>query len=215
MTTCTTRGTATLEVPPDRATLHLRVNVTTDSPDDTGIDRLNDAITTLKAVLDSHTARPGTSYEITGAHTWTGTTDYGAPRRHLSTVIVVTVDDDIHEVSEILGRALDCAGVELSYLAWGLQDQRQHERAARTAAVQDAKAAGEDYAAAIGMRVFSILSISDPGTGTPFGSAPRAAAVPGAGAASAHLDVTPPKHVNVGGSVEMTFKLVPAQERAA
>ncbi|GAA3625113.1 hypothetical protein GCM10022223_47790 [Kineosporia mesophila] len=200
----TVSGTASAQAAPDRVRLHLRVRVAEASAKG-ATDTFATALAAARAMLDEL----GCTYSVGSVTSWEG----GKERRSRHQVwsdLVVTVDD-LTVLPRLVEQVLEADRLEVGHLQWQLSNLRELRRQARVKAIADAREAADDYAAALGLRVEQVLSVSDPETsgmhpmagGPMFGMRAR-----GAGAAERpEIDLSNTEPVRVEGAVTVSFLL--------
>lgn len=203
----TVRGEATLEGPPELASLSVSVQRSADSAAAVR-SALARASAEVGAALEPHRAAlgpaGGANLHVAPVVARQGRRMTGY-RGSWSTSLAVTDFDALGPLVLAL-TALD--QLQLDGPWWSLRSQSPLHREARLAAVADARRRAEDYAAAFGARVVELLEVSDlEGGGT--GSMPRRYAMAKAMAAEEpELDLEPAVQ-SVHGEVTVRFALSP------
>jgi uncharacterized protein len=163
----TVRGEAQLEGPPDLATLALTLHASSDSAERTRSQLAEGSGTVTQLLQQFETALE--RYSTSGLHvspvfnrrTPTKITGYQGT---FTTQIVVA---DFESLSPLVLALTALPNSQIDGPWWSLRPDNQMFRAARLAAIADARGRADDYAAAFGTTVSDLVEVSDlnPGFG--------------------------------------------------
>jgi uncharacterized protein YggE len=161
----TVRGEASLEVPPDLATLSVTVHSAGDSAERVRSE-LADASGRIGGLLEQHTAAIEQS-STSGLHiapifSRRSGTKISGYRGSFTTQIVVR---DFEALSPIVFALAPLPNSQLDGPWWSLRPQNAAYREVRLSAIGDARRRADDYAGAFGARVADLVEISDLETG--------------------------------------------------
>lgn len=204
MTTATVRGTGTIECPPDRAVVRIEMRdasrdakavAESFSRDFQRIDGVLEALDGIEVVHRPVTyvhalekTEPGAAVSLNFARSWT------------------CYCDDRKALALLLAQIRKTPAVCTSPVRWVIDDEQAALRQARAAAVADARRRADDYAAALGMRVFAATHVAAL-------TSPEAAPEIDwsiASAAASAMDLNPPEFITISDTVEVSFRLVSA-----
>jgi len=209
MTEIRVRGTATEEVPPDFAVLHVAATARADTATQAQ-ERAGATAASIRAAAGSSAGVRSLRLSRVSVHEqmeW----DESA-RAHVArgwqAQLAGACEVEADSVGVVAGALVE-AGAELGYLSWRLEADNAAHRRVRTAAVADARRAAEDFASAVGGSLGELLTLADPGLlgGPP--EAPgqvRMAMAAEATAAPVQIDE---ELVTVSASVEASYRLQP------
>lgn len=207
------RGEARLLGPPDLATLRVDLQAGGRRSSDVH-DQLASRLQQLRAVLADHEAAVE-DVSTTGIQV-SPTFDEGRfdkPRGYQGSVYSSVAVNDFGELSDIL---LALTGIELCTVngpEWSFRADNPIFRRARLAAVEDARTRAEDYAAAFGAHLTSLVEIADVADG---GYRPdrRALSMSARGGAQPALELEPAEQEAVG-QITVRFALSDPAEFAS
>ena len=199
----TVTGSAHAEAMPDRARLHLRVQVAEASAK-AATDAFAHALAGARSLLDEL----GCTYTVGSVSSWDGGKEQEKRSRHqVWSQIVVTVTD-LDLLPTLTERVLETARLGVDHLGWELSNLRELRREARVKAIAEAREAAEDYAAALGLRLGPVFGVNDPGSGGPHPMAFGRAFAPKAEAGDRpQIDLSSTEPVRVEGTVTVSFVL--------
>lgn len=206
MTEITVSGAAEARVPADRAEITAGVSAQGESRVQV-LQEANEAHARLveraKGLVAEGSATEYIAYPVSSSsNTWRDESGNTVVEHH-AFVNVRIVLGELDRVGEIAAE-LTSAGADVR-VTWGLSEPLRGEqtRALRGVAVSDARAAAEDYAAAVGASSLLMVSLRDSGQGGP--SFPRGARL--AMAAESAPEVTAGE-ISVSVQIEATFTAV-------
>lgn len=208
----TVRGSHTVRVPPQRATVHATVAMEGPSAEpvfEAVTARLAEVVASLEALR--HPKRgPVTRYAVEqvrrGSHRPWNTEGKQLPLVHTAALSVAATFRDFAELAAWVGWSAGVDGLSVDHVDWTLRESRRRklERATRQQAVRDARRRAQDYADALDLGAVSVRTISDPGLGPPVPVA-RLAAMSAGGRAPAPEFVLRPEDVEISAHVEAGF----------
>lgn len=212
------RGSHSLRVPPEQATVYITVSADGPAPDPV-ISFVRGALAEVTATLEArhHPDRgPVTRYAVEqirkGAHRPYNQDGRQLPLVHTATASVTATFTDFDDLSNWVDRAAALDGIGINHIEWTLTDAtgRAIEREIRQEAVRDAVRRAQDYADALGLGPVTARAINDTGLSGPQPKVmmARAMADPAGGAPEISLR---PDDVEVEAQVEARFG-VPARE---
>lgn len=203
MTTAHVRGTAHIATPPDRAELRVRAQATAPT-DETAKARFATLWSALIDALDVEAAdvRP----EPPRSWSQAATADTKAQVHYTGWAHVSFTD--LANISKVAEDLVNIPGINIDHISWDISNRNEVQRAARVAAITNARQVAEDYAAALDMKVFSVSSVSDLGVSHRIGTGPSlaAGATPGSSTSRIEVDLNP-VDIDVSGSVDVVFSL--------
>nr|WP_269810814.1 SIMPL domain-containing protein [Kineosporia rhizophila] len=201
----TVTGSAYAEAMPDRARLHLRVQVAGPS-EKAATDAFAHALAGARSLLDEL----GCTYTVGSVSSWDGGREQEKRSRHqVWSQIVVTVTD-LDLLPRLTERVLETERLGVDHLEWEVSNLRELRREARVKAIAEAREAAKDYAAALGLRLGPVVGVSDPGSGGvhPMGVRQSfAARAKGEAGDRPQLDLSSTEPVRVEGMVTVSFVL--------
>ena len=204
----TVRGEAQLEGPPDLATVGLTLHASGESPEATRSQLAEGSakVAGLLAEFETAVERSSTSgvhvFPVFNRRTPPKITGYQGT---FSTQIVVA---DLESLSALVLALTALPNSQLDGPWWSLRHDNAMYRAARLAAIADARQRADDYAAAFGTAVADLVEVSDLNTGFGGVREMRAFAV-GKGAEDAAFEFEPATQT-VSGQVTVRFSLKPS-----
>jgi uncharacterized protein len=201
----TVRGEAQLEGPPDLATVGLTLHASGDSPEAARSQLAEGSakVAGLLAEFETAVERSSTSgvhvFPVFNRRTPPKITGYQGT---FSTQIVVA---DLESLSALVLALTALPNSQLDGPWWSLRHDNAMYRAARLAAIADARQRADDYAAAFGTAVADLVEVSDLNTGFGGVREMRAFAI-GKGAEDAAFEFEPATQT-VSGQVTVRFSL--------
>ncbi|MFN8620746.1 MAG: SIMPL domain-containing protein [Chloroflexota bacterium] len=161
-------GTGTIKIKPDVADLSVGVQITRDRADAASIDAATEMDKVIKALKKAGIAEddiqtttlgldPNYDYNNSPA-TLTGYT---------ATNIVSVTIRDLTTVGAVIDSAVEAGANNVSGLSFRLDDNSAATSQARTLAVQNAKAAADELAAAAGVTITGVVSITEQSASVP------------------------------------------------
>jgi hypothetical protein len=202
----TVRGEARLEAAPDLATINVTVHSAGDSADQARAE-LAEAAVSVREVLqqfDDEIERSSTTgLQIAPVFNRRSATKITGYRGRFSTEVVV---DDLEALSLIVLALTQVANSEIDGPWWSLRRDNPLYRRVRVEAIGDARRRADDYAAAVGATVSSLIEISDVEAGFAGPGVMRAMAF-GAEAADASAFEFEPALQEVSGQVVVRYAI--------
>lgn len=193
--TVTVRGSARRQVAPTSVVVHGQLVTAGDDRQASFEELVADQQRVTDALGDAAvTFTRVTSHEDRG--------DRGAGTRHAAALELEVAD--VEEVGAAIGGLVDL-GVEVLRTEWRIADDAPAHGEVRRAAVEDAVARARDYAAALGMALGPLVSVTDGASGGDPRPMAMAARAEGRGGAEALLA---PQPVTVAAGAEVRFTLV-------
>lgn len=214
------RGSHTVTLPPERATVYASVGVEGPAPEPVFDAVAAGLAAVVRSVEELHHPKRGpvTWYAVDqvrrgSRRPWN---DEGKqlPLVYSATVSIAVKFRDFEQLARWVAWSAAVEGLSIGHIDWALTEARrlEVERKTRQKAVRDARRRAQDYADALELGPVSVREISDTGLGRPGGPAPRAmlasAAVPGGDAPEFVLR---PEDVEISAHVEASFSV--AQRR--
>ncbi|GAB6897763.1 SIMPL domain-containing protein [Kineosporia succinea] len=201
----TVSGNATVEAAPDRVRLSLRVRAA-ESSARAATDTFATTLAGARALLDEL----GVTYTVGSVTSWEG----GKERRtrHQVWSDLAARVEDLTVLPKLVESVLDGEHLEINHLQWQVSNLRELRRRARVDAIADAREVADDYAAALGLRVVQVLTVSDPGTGGVYAARSGLMARGRAGGGAEprpEIDLSNTEPVQVNGAVTLSFLLGP------
>jgi uncharacterized protein YggE len=202
----TVRGEASLQGPPDLATLSVTVHRSGDSAARVRAD-LAAASALITQVVEPHGAALESS-STTGLHVGPVFNSRAEVRKasFRGSYTVSLVVHDFDQLSPLVTALSGQTSVQLDGPWWSLRPQNPLQRQARLAAITDARLRADDYAAALGAHVVDVLEVSDLDGGFGGGSPRAFAMAKGASAEQPEFDFQPAVQT-VTGQVTVRFAL--------
>jgi uncharacterized protein YggE len=209
----TVRGTHSVALPPQQATVYATVSA--DGPVAEPVLALVAA--TVAAITASLQARhdsaggPVTRYAVEqvrkGAHRPYNQDGRQLPLVYTASASVSATFTDFDDLAGWIGQTAGMDGAGINHIEWALSDDHRLtvERETRQEAVRDARRRAQDYADALGLGPVAVRTISDPGLSGPVHAKvvmARAMAAPAGGPAEITLR---PEDVQIESQVEATF----------
>ena len=206
------RGSHTVTLPPERATVHASLAM--EGPDPEPVFRAVEAtladITRSIASLHHPKRGPVTWYSVEqvrmSAHRPWNSDGIQLPLVHSASVTITAKFSDFDELAKWVSANAGADGLGISHIDWALTEAKRTdvERRTRQKAVRDAKRRAQDYADALDLGSVRVRSISDPGTSRPVAAKRMAMMADGAGGGTPALTLRP-EDVEIGAEVEATF----------
>lgn len=164
--TLTVTGQGNVSAVPDMARMSLGVS----RSDRDAKDAMNAAVGDANAMLASLRAEGLEDKDIqTGRVSLNPDWDYSGNRSRITgftaSISMTVILRDLDRIGEVLSVVTEVGGNRFSGFSLGLQDDGALRSEARQAAVKDALGKAKDYAAAAGVQLGDILSISENGAG--------------------------------------------------
>lgn len=205
----TVRGEASLECPPDLATLSVTVQQRAATAEQVrGL--LAEAAAELGTRIDAFRSRLESS-SSDGLHVGPvfGSRDKARVTGYRGSYATTLVLADLDALPSLVGALTTVEQVQVDGPWWSLRPQHPLQRQARLAAIADARQRADDYAAAFGATIVDLLEISDLDGG--YGGGPRRFAMAAAAAAGGppELDFEPAPQT-VSAQVTVRFVMSPA-----
>jgi uncharacterized protein YggE len=161
-------GTGTVKIKPDVADLSVGVQITRDRADAASIDAANQMDKVIKALKAAGVAEDDIQTTTLGLdpvydydHTPAALTGYTA-----TNIVSVTIRD-LTTVGTVIDSAVDAGANSVGGLSFRLDDNAAATSQARTQAVQQAKAAADELAAAAGVTITGVESITEQSASLP------------------------------------------------
>lgn len=206
------RGSHTVTLPPQRATVHATVAMEGPAPEPVfeGVAAsLADVCRSLEQ-LHHRKRGPVTWYAVDqvrmGSHRPWNADGEQLPLVHSASVSVAATFSDFNELAKWVAWGAGVEGLGIGYINWALTDRHrlEVERKTRQKAVRDARRRAQDYADALDLGPVSVHAVSDPGLNRP---APRMAMLASASPAreGAPEFTLRPEDVEISAEVEATF----------
>ncbi len=212
------RGSHTVTLPPQRATVHATVAMEGPAPEPVFEAVAAGLADVCRSIEQLHHRKRGpvTWYAVDqvrmgSRRPWNADGEQ-LPLVHSASVSVAATFSDFTELAKWVAWGAGIEGLGIGYINWALTDSRRLavERKTRQKAVRDARRRAQDYADALDLGPVSVHAVSDPGVNRP---APRMAMLASAPAArdSAPEFTLRPEDVEISAEVEATFHV--AQRR--
>lgn len=211
--TITVRGTHSVTLQPQQATVYATVSADGPAPDPV----MHLVAATLADVTASLQTRhdpaggPVTRYSVeqirNGAHRPYNQDGRQLPLVHTASATVTATFTDFDDLAAWIARTAGLDGVGINHIQWALTDDHRLtvERETRQEAVRDARRRAQDYADALGLGPVAVRTISDPGLsgqGQPRVLMARAMSAPAGGPPEIALR---PEDVEIESQVEAAF----------
>lgn len=207
--TLTVIGSGLVEQDPDIATVYVSVNSEHPAAEQ-AVSENNQRVQALMDTLQSAGIAPedittsnfsiwmSTPYEV-----YDGTGEAPGNVYTVSNSVSVTVRD-ISALGSILDQIVAAGASSISYVAFDVSDKSESEKQARALAVEDARAQAEELAAAAGVELGELLSITYPPVSQPSYSFDARAMGVGGGGGTVPIE---PGSVQMSSSVQLIFAI--------
>lgn len=209
------RGSHTVTVPPERATVYATVSADGPAPEPV-VQVVASTLAEVTASLQSRhdpTGGPVTRYSVEqvrkGAHRPYNQEGRQLPLVHTASASVTATFVDFDDLASWVDRTASQDGVGINHIEWTLTDTTRHmtERQIRQEAVRDAVRRAQDYADALELGPVTVRAISDTGlsgSGEPRVLMARMMADPSGGQPQILLK---PEDVQIDAHVEAKFSV--------
>ena len=166
--TISVTGTGTVKVTPDVADVQLGVQITRE----TAKSARDDAATAMSAVIEALRALGIADADIQTSYLNLGPVyDYNSGQKitgyQVSNVVNVHVAD-LSKLADIVDNSVSAGATTVNSITFDVSNRSDLEQQARTAAVKDARAHADTLAAAAGVTITGVFSISETQMATPF-----------------------------------------------
>ena len=166
--TLSVSGTGTVKVTPDVADVQLGVQITRE----TAKAARDDAATAMSAVIEALRALGIADADIQTSYINLGPVyDYNSGQKitgyQVSNVVNVHVAD-LSKLADVLDTTVSAGATTVNSVTFDVSNRSDLEQQARTAAVKDARAHADTLAAAAGVTISGVFSISETQMATPF-----------------------------------------------
>jgi uncharacterized protein YggE len=166
--TLSVTGTGTVKVTPDVADVQLGVQITRE----TAKAARDDAATAMSAVIEALRALGIADADIQTSYINLGPVyDYNSGQKitgyQVSNVVNVHVAD-LSKLADVVDNSVSAGATTVNSITFDVSNRSDLEQQARTAAVKDARAHADTLAAAAGVTISGVSSISETQMATPF-----------------------------------------------
>lgn len=210
------RGTHTVTVPPECATVRAALSLEGPQPEPV-FSAISAALADVKASIEAlhHPKRgPVTWYSfdqvrVSARRPW-NSDGQQLPLVYSAVVPIAATFSDFDELANWVSWSISVDGLSIGHVQWDLTKAKRvkTERATRQKAVRDAQRRAQDYADALELGTVAVRSISDPGVGAAAPVARAAlAAQSGPGGGGAPEFALRPDDVEVSAVVEAAFSV--------